>query len=74
MEAGATVPLEFRPNIAFLEELASDLESTKNVPNFARAIRPRLKTGEFEKAQYEMHVGALYQAYWAASRVCAAIR
>ncbi len=61
IEAGAPVTVEFRPNIAFLDEVVTDLESAQKIPNFARAIRPRFKTDEFEKAQFEMHVGALYQ-------------
>ncbi len=62
IEAGAPVTDEFRPNIAFLDELVSDLEGSREIPNFARAIRPRLKTGEFEKAQFETNIGPLYQS------------
>jgi hypothetical protein len=61
LKAGASVSLENRPNLALLDELATDLQSAQNIPNFAKANRPRLKTTEFEKAQFEMHVGALYQ-------------
>jgi hypothetical protein len=51
---------ENRPRIAFLDKLGSDLQAALNIPNFAKAIRPRLKTSEFEQAYFEMYIGVLY--------------
>jgi len=61
LEAGGSLPAQDLGSIALLDEVGTDLAVAQKIPNFARAVRPRLKTGEFEKAQFEMHVGALYQ-------------
>jgi hypothetical protein len=60
VERGDSLTSELRPRIAFLRELASDLESARDLPHFNTAVRPRLKTREFEKARYEMQVAALF--------------
>jgi hypothetical protein len=61
LEAGGTLPAEGIASISLLDEVVTDLAVAQEILNFDKAVRPRLKTGEFEKAQFEMHVGALYR-------------
>ena len=61
LEAGGSVSSEDLPNNTLLAEMAADLDTAVNIPNFAKAVRPRLKSAKFEKAQFEMHIGASYK-------------
>jgi hypothetical protein len=62
LESGQTLPNGYRPRIAFLDKLASDLVVAQNIPNFAKAVTPQRLKLEFEQAYFEVYVGALHHS------------